>query len=422
MTEPVTGSAAGHWVATWTAAPQLAEPENLPPAPFVRDGRALADSTLRQTVRVTVGGRRIRLRLANSFGAADLPLSQVRVALPLGERAGIFPLAIGTSRVVTFDGHEGVVVPAGGQAVSDPLEFPLAAGAVVTVTVYLEAGQDLSGGITSHPGSRTTSYLLAGNHADDDTEPAVATPVDHWYFLSGVEVAADQGTRAAVVLGDSLTDGRGSTTNGNDRWPDRFFGRLWSGAVLPGSRAARVAVVNQGLGGNRVLRGGNGPSALARLDRDVLAVSGARWLVVFEGVNDIGTADPSADACARVAADLVSGYQQIVARTRAAGIGVYGATLTPFGGSEQYDDPGGYREAARQSVNEWIRDSGGFDGVIDFDRAVRDAADPARLRPDADTGDHLHLNAAGYQALADAVPAAYFGCGEDEPEGDGGVG
>jgi lysophospholipase L1-like esterase len=214
------------------------------------------------------------------------------------------------------------------------------------------------------------------------------------------------------MLGDSLTDGRGSTTNGDDRWPDQFFGRLWSAETRPSDVPPRVAVLNQGIGGNQVLRDGIGPSALARLDRDVLAVSGARWLVVFEGVNDIGSADATAIASKQAAADLIFGYEQIIARAQAVGIGTYGATLTPFGGNEAYDDPDGHREAARQAVNEWIRGSHRFDGVIDFDRAVRDPGDPRRLRPAADTGDHLHLNPAGYRALADAVPADYFGSGE----------
>ncbi|MGH8961468.1 MAG: SGNH/GDSL hydrolase family protein [Jatrophihabitantaceae bacterium] len=399
------------WVATWTAAPQLTEPENMPPPPFTRNGRVLADTTLRQTVRVTAGGRRIRLRFSNAYGTADLPLTEAGLALPLGGRAGTFPVAADTSRAVTFGGRPGTVIPAGAQVVSDPLDYPLAAGAVVTVTVYLSAGLEASGGLTSHPGSRTTSYLLAGNHKDDSAERTVVTPVDHWYLLSGVEVLAQAGARAVVLLGDSLTDGRGSTTNGNDRWPDQFFGRVLAGG------SPRLAVLNQGMGGNRVLRDGIGPSVLARLDRDVLAVSGARWLVVFEGVNDIGTAEATAAACKQAAADLIFGFEQVIVRAHAADLAVYGATITPFGGHEWYDDPDGHREAARQSVNEWIRGSRLFDGVVDFDRAVRDPADPARLRPETDTGDHLHLNPAGYEALAGAVPASYF-----ELEGNSDVG
>ncbi len=408
------------WVATWAAAPQPAAPDALPPPPFTAGGRVLAGCTLRQTIAVSRGGRRLRLRFSNAYGSADLLLDRVRVALPRGGRAGVFPTVPGTSRAVTFGGRPAVSVPAGAQAVSDPLEYPLPARAVLTVTACLPAGQDARG-VTVHPGSRTTSYLVAGDHAGDgtgagdDTGRAVAVPVEHWYFLSGAEVSVrDAG--ALVALGDSLTDGRGSTTNGNDRWPDQLFARLYPRGP---------AIVNQGIGGNRLLRDGAGPSALARLDRDVLAVSGVRWLVVFEGVNDIGTAAPPA-AREQEADRLIWGYEQIITRAHAAGISVLGATLTPFGGNEPYDDPGGYREAARQAVNAWIRGGGRpggsrFDGVLDFDRAVRDPRDRRRLRPEADSGDHLHLNPRGYRALAEAVPARYLGCEPEEPERKTGV-
>jgi lysophospholipase L1-like esterase len=205
------------------------------------------------------------------------------------------------------------------------------------------------------------------------------------------------------MLGDSLTDGRGSTTNQNNRWPDRLLARL---QAHPGT--ARVAVVNQAAGGNRVLNDGLGPNALARLDRDVLAQSGARWMIVFEGINDIGTAAATPDAQRQVAADLIAAYDQIIVRAHAQGIAVYGATLLPFGGNTGYDDPAGVRETARQQVNEWIRTSRRFDAVIDFDRATRDPANPRQLLPAIDVGDHLHLNPAGYQLLADTVPTRLF--------------
>jgi lysophospholipase L1-like esterase len=308
----------------------------------------------------------------------------------------------GTSRALSFAGRPGVVVPAGAQAVSDPIDFPLAAAANVTVTTYLAAGQRASGGITSHPGSRTTSFLVVGDHVADQ-QLAGAVPVDHWYFLVALEARSGPATAAAVILGDSLTDGRGSTTNGNDRWPDQLLDLLRSSGD-----GAGTALLNQGIGGNRVLRDGLGPSVVSRLDRDVLAVSGVKWLVVFAGVNDIGVADATGAAQRQVAAELCAAYEQIAAKARAAGIGVYGATLTPFGGSEPYDDPAGHREAARQVVNAWIRASDRFDAVLDFDQAVRDPLIPRRLRPSLDGGDHLHLNPAGYRALAGAVPAGLF--------------
>jgi lysophospholipase L1-like esterase len=377
--------------------PQLTEPHNMPPAPFTQQNLVLADSTLRQTVRVSVGGQRIRLRLSNAFGGAPLPVTGVSVALPVQGQAGVSTIRPGTSRPVTFSGRSSVVIPVGAQMVSDPIIFPVAARSNLTVTLYLTQGQ-ASNNVTSHPGSRTTSHLLAGNHLTEATLPG-ATPVDHWYFLSGLEVSASHAVAAVAMLGDSLTDGRGSTTNGNDRWPDQLLDRLQTQR----RPSTNIAVLNQAAGGNRVLNDGLGPNALARLDRDVLAQSGVRWLVVFEGVNDIGTAEASEAAQKAVTDDLITAYDQIVTRTHAQGIKVYGATLTPFGGNG-YDDPQGTREASRQAVNEWIRTSGRFDAVLDFDRAVRDPANPRQLLPAADTGDHLHLNPAGYRLLADAVP------------------
>ncbi|MGI5158454.1 SGNH/GDSL hydrolase family protein [Microbispora sp. CA-102843] len=391
----------GHWVATWTAMPQAAEPDNMPPAPFTGHDVVLADATLRQTVRVSVGGRQMRLRFSNAFGGAALPITKVTVALPGGGQAGVSAIQPGSVRAVTFHGRSSTTIPAGAQAVSDPLNFAVAPRSNLTVTVYLADGQR-STGITSHPGSRTTSYLLAGDHADAADLPG-ATSVDHWYFLSGLEVWSKPSVAAVAVVGDSLTDGRGSTTNGNNRWPDRLLDRLQAQHATSG-----VAVVNQAAGGNRVLNDGLGPSVLARLDRDVLAHSGVTWQILFEGVNDIGAAEASPTAQKQVTDDLVDAYDQIITRAHARGIRVYGATLTPFGGNTSYDDPQGYREAARQAVNQWIRTSRRFDAVIDFDRAARDPANPRQLLAAYDVGDHLHLNPTGYQALADAVPAHLF--------------
>ncbi|MFJ6211790.1 SGNH/GDSL hydrolase family protein [Streptomyces sp. NPDC092296] len=389
-----------HWVGTWAAMPQLTEPSNMPPAPFTQDDAVLVNATVRQTVHVSVGGKHIRLRISNAFGGAALPITAVSVALPAGGQAGTGAIQPGTTHPVTFQGRSSASVPVGAQAVSDPLDFPIQPDSNLTVTLYLADGQ-ASTSITSHPGSRTTSYLLTGNHVKDANLAGAAT-ADHWYFLSGVEVWSKADTSAAVVLGDSLTDGRGSTTNGNDRWPDQLLKRLES---RPGS--ASVALLNQAAGGNRLLNDGLGPNGLARVDRDILAQSGVDWLLVFEGINDIGTADATKAAQRQVAADVIAAYEQIVAMAHAQGIRVYGVTLTPMGGAD-YDDPDGYREAARQTVNTWIRTSGRFDSVIDFDRAARDPQHPRQLRPTFDVGDHLHLNPTGYQALAEAIPTTLF--------------
>ena len=388
------------WVAAWTSMPQLTEPANMPPPPFTQEDGVLHDATLRQTVRLTVSGDRLRFRFSNAFGGAELPLTRAAVALPAGGRAGVDGIVPGTSRPLTFSGRPATTVPVGAQVVSDPVRLDAAPGANLTVTLHLADGQ-ASTDVTSHPGSRTTSYLLEGDHTDAAALPG-ATATDHWYFLSGVEAEASARTRAAVVLGDSLSDGRGSTTNGNDRWPDLLNDRL------RGPGAPPVSVVNQAAGGNRVLDDGLGPNALARLDRDVLAVSGARWLLVFEGINDIGTAPATPAAQEETGDELVAAYDQIVTRAHAQGIRVYGATLTPFGGSTPYDDPEGLREATRQRVNDWIRSSGRFDAVVDFDAATRDPANPRALRPALDTGDHLHLNPQGYALLARTVPLGLF--------------
>ncbi|MEU9057522.1 SGNH/GDSL hydrolase family protein [Streptomyces sp. NPDC048430] len=398
---PAPGERNARWVNTWTSMPQLTEPGNMPPAPFAQDGSVLDDATLRQTVHVSTGGEHIRLRFSNAFGGAALPITKVSVALPLDDKAGTSAIAPGTTRPVTFQGRSSVSVPVGAQAVSDPLDFALAPGSNLTATVYLATGQ-ASTSITSHPGSRTTSYLRAGEHVADADLPG-ATPTDHWYFLSGVEVWSRSTTSAAVVLGDSLTDGRGSTTNMNNRWPDLLLKRLASGAAT-----SKTALVNQAAGGNRLLNDGLGPNGLARIDRDVLAQSGVDWLVVFEGINDIGTAEATPAAQKQVAADVIAAYEQIITRAHTQGIRVYGATLTPMGGNTGYDDPDGYREQARQTVNTWIRTSGRFDSVIDFDRTVRDPQEPRQLRAELDTGDHLHLNPTGYRAMADSVPTRLF--------------
>jgi lysophospholipase L1-like esterase len=394
----------GRWVQSWASVPQRAGPADLPPAPFTRDGRLLVDATLRQTIRASVGGPRLRLRLSNTFGGAALSVSAMTVARPVGGRAGVSAIQPGTARQVTFDGRTSVRVPARANLVGDPVELAVEPGTNLTVTMYLAGGLAASY-MTGHPASRTTSYLATGDHVADADLPA-AVPVDHWYLLSGLELWCSPATAAAVMVGDSLTDGRGSTTNGNDRWPDRLLDRLQADRDT-----AHVAVVNQAAGGNRVLDDGGGPGALRRVERDVLALSGVAWLLVFEGANDIGTAPATGAAQRAVAGDLISAYDRMIRQAHARGIRVYGATITPFGANTGYDDPAGIRAASRQAVNHWIRTGNRFDATIDFDRAVRDPDDGGRLWPGFDIGDHLHLNPTGYQALADAVPAHLFRLG-----------
>ncbi|BCY07087.1 GDSL-type esterase/lipase family protein [Actinoplanes sp. L3-i22] len=390
-----TAAAPSSWVHTWTAMPQLTEPGNLPPAPFTGPDAVLVDTTLRQTVHTSIGGKRLRVRISNAFGTTDLPLTAVSVALPVDGRPGVSGIVPGTSRTLTFGGEPSVVVPAGAQIVSDPITLTVAARSNLTVSAYLAAGQ-AGLNLTSHPGSRTTSWLVNGDQSEKP-ELSGAAPVDHWYLISGVEVTASSAA-GVVIIGDSLTDGRGSTTNGNDRWPDQLAARL---------RDPRLAVLNQAAGGNRVLHDGLGPNVLARFDRDVLGVSGAAWVLIFEGVNDIGTAEATEAGQRQVITALTGAFRQLVLRAHAQDLRVYGATITPFGGNTGYDDPGGLRERARVAVNGVIR-GGLFDAYVDFAAAVADPAAPSRLDPAFDVGDHLHLNPAGYAALAAAAPRRLF--------------
>lgn len=355
----------------------------MPPAP------GLSGSTLRQVIHTSVGGSTLRVRLANTFGDGPLAITAVHVARSLGGSA----IDLASDRALTFAGADSVRIAPGAGATSDPLDYAVPALGDVAITIEIRAAP---AAVTGHPGSRTTSYLLAGRRATAP-ELAQAATTDHWYVLAGLDVVGNG--RAVVTLGNSITDGRGSGTNRNDRWPDNLARRLQTDA-----RTRQVAVLNAGIGGNTVLAGGLGPTAPARLDRDVLAQEGVRWVILLEGVNDIGGARDSGVAAA-VARNLPLAYQEIIDRAHARGLRIYGATITPIGGSF-YD--GAEREAARQAVNRWIRTSGAFDAVIDFDAVLRDPAQPSRLLPLADTGDHLHPNEVGYRMMADAIDLALF--------------
>jgi lysophospholipase L1-like esterase len=374
------------WVTTWGAALQ---------PPDQADDPSLDGAWMRQTIRVTVGGRRARLVLSNEYGERPLELAAT-VSLPLDGQAGASIEEPGSREWLTFDGSPSVTIPPGARATSDPFSYVIEPRTNLTVTLSVRSAPSM---LTTHPGSRTTSHVL---HVPGGLEAwARAIPVAHWYFLAALEVQPDETGAAVVCLGDSLTDGRSSTTNGNDRWPDVLADRLHAQGLTG------LAVVNQAAGGNRVLRDGLGIAALHRLERDVLAAAGARWLILFEGVNDIGTAEATDPQQRRIGDELVAGYLQIIDRARSAGLRVCGATLTPFGGHE-YDDPAGVREQTRQRVNAWIRQSGRFDAVIDFDRAVRGESDQPRVRGELHDGDFLHLNPAGYRVLAGAVPTELF--------------
>jgi lysophospholipase L1-like esterase len=376
-----------HWVVTWGTSPQLTEERNLPPPP------GLTDRTLRQVLRVSIAGQRLRVHVSNAFGTAPVEIHAAHIARSAG--AGSSAILPESDRTLMFQGEPAVTIPAGQAVTSDPFDFDLPAFADVALTV---AFGSTSADVTGHPGSRTTSYIAPGNAVSATDLPGAAT-TDHWYNIAGIDVVAPPPAAAVAMLGNSITDGRGSTTNGNDRWTDNLARRL-----AADSRTARVAVLNAGIGGNCVLRACLGPPGLERLDRDVLDRAGVRWLIVFEGVNDIGGAAGPA-ASDSVAMGLIAAYQRMIERAHASGIRVYGATITPFGGSF-YDTPD--HEAARETVNRWIRESGAFDAVLDFDALMRDSANPTRLSPDADTGDHLHPSAPGYRRMAASIDLELF--------------
>jgi lysophospholipase L1-like esterase len=384
---PVTAQEADHWVVTWGTSPQLTEPRNLPPAP------GLTDQTLRQIVHVSIPGERLRVHLSNEFGTEPVVVRRAHIAL--SEGAGSSTIVPGSDRALAFGGRPSVTIPPGEAVTSDPLDFTLPAFGDVSLSI---AFGSTSEDVTGHPGSRTTSFLAPGDMAGAPELPDALT-TEHWYTITGIDVVAAPSAAAVAVLGNSITDGRGSTTDGNDRWPDLLARRLQSDP-----RTADIAVLNSGIGGNCVLRPCLGPAGLERLDRDVLDRAGVRWLIVFEGVNDIGGARGPARSDS-VAQGLIGAYQEIIRRAHEKGVLVYGATITPFGGSF-YDEPG--HEEARQTVNRWVRESGAFDAVIDFDAVVRDPDDPTRLREDSDTGDHLHPSAAGFQRMAAAIDLSLF--------------
>ncbi|HEY8946027.1 MAG TPA: SGNH/GDSL hydrolase family protein [Polyangiaceae bacterium] len=375
------GTGAG-WVGTWTAAAQLTETANLPPAP------GLSNNTLRQIFYSSIGGDRLRVHLSNEYGNGPVTLLAARLALA---RTG-HGIDRTSERALAFSGNASATIPAGGKLTSDPVDFALPAQTKVALTIAFGATPS---NVTGHPGSRTNSYIATGNAVSAENLPSPVTTA-HWYYATGIDVAAEAPTAAVITFGDSITDGRGSTTDGNDRWPDFLSRRLRANAPT-----ARVAVLNMGMGGNALFsEGGNGPTGASRFERDVLNPAGARWAILLHGVNDIGMA-----ANAGVAAQLIDTYGQLVSAARAKGIRIYGVPILPFEGS-QYDTP--EREMARQTVNAWIRAPGNFDAVLELEAAVRDPSRPTRLLPAYDDGDGLHLNPAGYAKMADAVDLSLF--------------
>ncbi|KAK0667214.1 SGNH hydrolase-type esterase domain-containing protein [Cercophora samala] len=391
------------WVDLWASMPQEVEPHNLPPAPFTGEDSIYTNTTIRQTIHLTQPAPHIRLSLSNEFGGpgADLHISAVTIALPLNGTAGASSIQPKTLREVTFSGgSKSFTIPNGAIAISDPIRnVNVKAETNLAVTIYIQQGQQ-GKRISGHPGSRTSSWFINGDQTKS-TDLSEAVRVDRWFILSAVEgwVEKKKTRGSLVIVGDSITDGRGSTTNGNDRWPDQLLRRLEK------QRGSGISVINQAAGGNRILADGLGPNALGRIGRDVLAHNGVKYVIVFEGVNDLGTA--AEGDLVKTGDRLIQAYEQIIARLHGHGIAVFGATITPMSGPGQaYGEP--KREEQRVRVNRWIRTSGRFDAVIDFDKAVRDPKNETRLRPEYDTGDYLHLNPTGYKAMAEAVDLRLF--------------
>lgn len=372
------------WVGTWACAPQLADSDPAVPA------TGFTDVTLRQVVHVSVGGKRVRVRFSNAFGNGVLTISSAHIA-----KADRGRIQAASDTALSFHGQSAVNIPSGALMYSDPVDFDLPPVSDLAVTIHVASSPEH---ITSHQGARATSEFTRGDEVSA-SELAGAEKAEHWYFLNGVDVAGHTSSSTVVILGDSITDGKNSTTDGNGRWTDELARRLHGN-----KRTTKVGLLNEGIGGNRLLHDGLGPNALARFDRDVLAQSGLRWLVVLEGVNDIGTCKQACDLNTTVG-EITAAYEQIITRAHSHGIRVYGATIMPFGASF-YSSP--EAERARQSVNNWIRTGGHFDAVIDFDAVTRDPENPANLLGAVDSGDHLHPADAGYKRMGASVDLKLF--------------
>jgi lysophospholipase L1-like esterase len=401
--------AADHWVGTWATAvvarPQAAAPAPVPGPPVLNFNR----QTLRQIVHTSLGGDRVRVVLSNVFGTAPLPVGAANVALRQKD-ASIVPAS---ARPLTFGGSPSTTIAAGAIAISDPVSVAVPAFADLAIDIFLPGDTAASPSpLTTHSGAMQTSYVsVSGNHSGTADLP-VATTMQSWFFLARVEVSAPEAIGAIVALGDSITDGYLSTPDTNNRWPDHLARRLMTqAAAARGGQVAQAAmpgVLNVGISGNRVLAEGIGPSALARFDREALVQSGVTHVIILEGINDFGMGGPGGLGGGPLppAADVIAGLRQLIERAHARGLKAIGGTLLPFEGTSLAPFPAYYspdKDARRQAVNEWIRTGKAYDGVVDFDMALRDPAHPSQLLPQFKAVDNLHLNDAGYQAMANVV-------------------
>ncbi len=375
------------WVGTWASAPLL-DAHAKPADQLLTPGTT--GVTLREVVHVSIGGETLRVRFSNLYGTDPLVIGAAQIAQTLKGAA----VVAGSGKPLTFHGQASVSIPAGALAVSDGIPFKFAPLSDLTVSFYLP---NPSGPITEHQLGNATSYHAPGNGVASDTLETPTT-LTSWEYLNGIDTLASADTAAVITIGDSITDGAKSTIDTNQRWPDELARRLQADP-----KYRHLAVLNEAISGNKILLDGAGPNVLARFDRDVLAQSGAKYLLILEGINDIGRLHSFPDSV--TAADLILALDQMIVRAHAHGIAVIGCTLTPYHGAGYYTENG---ETIRKAVNDWIRNSGAFDGVVDFEAAVRDPNHPDTFLPADDPGDHLHPNDAGYKVMGDAIDLKLF--------------
>jgi lysophospholipase L1-like esterase len=388
----------GHWVATWGTAQLLvrplppATPPATPPAKQAPAAQGFTNQTVRMIVRTSIGGQRLRIKVENAFNSAPVTIGAAHIAL----RAKDSEIVAASDRALTFNGKPGCILSPGVVRLSDPVDLKVAPLTDLAVSLYFPGE---TGPPTSHGTGLHTTYI--SREGDFTGQPAIADAATtlSYYYLAAVDVEAPAAAAALVTFGDSITDGTASTPNSDHNWPSLLAARL-----AKNKKTASVGVANMGIGGNRVLYDGSGASALARLDRDVLSQSGVKWVMLLEGINDIGRVGTNTPE-APTADDLIAAYKQLIEIAHTHGIAVIGCTLTPYEGAGYSREPG---EAVRQAVNTFIRTGGAFDAVVDFEAATRDSGNPKRFRAAFDPGDHLHPNDAGYQAMADAVDLAIF--------------
>jgi lysophospholipase L1-like esterase len=390
---PGTAAAASpdHWVGTWATSPFAAANHASPSAIAPLGG---VDTTLREIVHISIGGSAVRIILSNEFGLEPLTIGAANIALSSGNGE----IESSSTNTLTFGGRSAITIPPGAMVVSDPANLKVPTFADVAVSLFIPA-QSIQQ-ISQHGFADQTSYTAEGNVVGAKTLES-PKEIYNWPFLKGIDVETSDKAASIVTFGDSITDGAHSTRNANARWPDVLARRLQAN-----KKTADLGVLNEGIGGNRVLHDNTGPSALARFDRDVLAQAGVKYLVIMESINDIGHAtDPAKPYDIVTAEDLIGGLSQLATRAHTHGIKVIGATLTPFVGAK-YQSPAG--EEMRQAVNKWIRTTNQLDGVIDFDKVTTDPTHPGMFLPLDDSGDHLHPGDAGYKAMGESIDLNLF--------------